>query len=344
MSAIVIALGDPAGIGPEVTFKAIQQLPHHPGIILCLHPKTLDAHHQQAPAMQPWSGTATQNTIYYVTPKNLPDIQHNTPDNADNATIAYQCLLTALHICDTHNIKHLVTAPISKQGFLNAGIPFTGHTTLLQNHFNCPTAAMGFYAKPFSVVLCTIHIPLSKVEAALTPECICNTLDNAQLFAKQSNINKPRIAVAGLNPHASENGQFGTFEADILAPTLATYQKEHPNLPLFGPISPDVVFRQAHNGNYDMVVAMYHDQGLIPLKLLAFDTAVNVTIGLPICRTSPDHGTAYDIAGSNSANPNAMHAAIQYCIHNKKWDVPKWDCHKTPQARPSEKKYRSVGC
>ena len=133
-----------------------------------------------------------------------------------------------------------------------------------------------------------------------------------QLFAKNIQLEQVRIAIAGLNPHASENGQFGTFESSIMKPSLASVAPF--NGTLTGPISPDAVFRQTMNGTYDIVIALYHDQGLIPLKMIAFDSAVNVTIGLPICRTSPDHGTAYDIAGKNIANPDAMIAAINYAI------------------------------
>ena len=144
---------------------------------------------------------------------------------------------------------------------------------------------------------------------------IHNTITNAIHFAKQIGINSPKIGIAGLNPHASENGQFGTFETNILIPAINKYPPS--NAQLIGPISPDVIFRQAHGGSYDIVIALYHDQGLIPLKLLAFDSAVNVTIGLPICRTSPDHGTAYDIAFKNCANPASMGSAIQYCINTQ---------------------------
>ena len=171
---------------------------------------------------------------------------------------------------------------------------------------------MGFYSDQLRVVLATIHVPLSSVEPLLTPDLIRLTVNNAVRFSSDLGISHPKIAIAGLNPHASEYGQFGDFESNVLLPTLQTISFD--DATLIGPISPDVVFRQALDGAFDIVVSMYHDQGLIPLKLLAFDSAVNVTIGLPICRTSPDHGTAYDIAGTNAANPSAMKAAIEYAL------------------------------
>ena len=172
---------------------------------------------------------------------------------------------------------------------------------------------MAFYSEQLSVILATIHIPLMSVETALNSDTIKNTLANAKLFANQLGITNPKIGIAGLNPHASEHGQFGDFESKVLTPTLTKF-KENDDTAIIGPVS-DVIFRQALDGDIDIVVALYHDQGLIPLKLLAFDSAVNVTVGLPICRTSPDHGTAYDIAGKNIANPNSMLAAIKYCIN-----------------------------
>ena len=304
MSAIVISLGDPAGIGPEVTTKAISKIKEHQGIVLV-------GHQQSLKEFKAFESTIQPNQIYAAT----IDTHHqpiNAPDHKINGLIAYESIKKALSICATHNIKNFVTAPISKASFLAAKIPYTGHTSLLKDHFKIQTASMAFYSKELAIVLATIHIPLMDVEKSLTSTIINQSITNAELFATQLGIEKPRIGVAGLNPHASENGQFGTFETNILEPLIKSYQSQDSTI--IGPISPDVIFRQAYDGEFDIVVALYHDQGLIPLKLLAFDTAVNVTVGLPICRTSPDHGTAYDIAGKNIANPNSMLAAIKYCL------------------------------
>ena len=309
MPPICITIGDPAGIGPEVTFKAIKNLNNHPGILIFLHPSMLSDPTYNL-SIQKYNGHIAENEVKYIPIGHGHEIT-NAPNDATNARIAYAALTSAIRVCK-ETPAPLLTAPISKAGFLAANIPYTGHTTLLKDAFNCPNASMAFYSKDLKIILGTIHIPLSNVESALTPEVMNITIQNAQTFAKELGISNPKIAIAGLNPHASEDGQFGTFESNTLKPIIHAFDQSR--IRLNGPISPDVIFRQASEGLHDIVIALYHDQGLIPLKLLAFDSAVNVTIGLPICRTSPDHGTAYDIAKKNIANPNAMVAAIKYAI------------------------------
>tara|TARA_A100001015_G_scaffold251744_1_gene290931 strand:- start:2681 stop:3616 length:936 start_codon:yes stop_codon:yes gene_type:complete len=307
MNPICITIGDIAGIGPEVIIKSLKQRTNHPPIIIFLHESVLNLFLKEL-SMKELNGDVLENNIYFfISGKN----HHASaqPNHPNNANIAFDALNDAISYCKKYK-GSLVTAPISKAGFLAANIPFTGHTTLLKTIFNCPNASMAFYSDKLKILLATIHIPLSKVESKLTSGVVKETLVNAEKFANQINIKKPTIGIAGLNPHASENGQFGTFENQILTPVIKSMKKPQ----FIGPVSPDVIFRQALSKQYDIVVAMYHDQGLIPLKLLSFDSAVNVTIGLPICRTSPDHGTAYDIAGKNKANPNSMIAAIDYAI------------------------------
>lgn len=307
MPPICITLGDPAGIGPEVTFKAIKTTHSHPGIILFMHEQCHPNNHS---TLSEFNGHIAPGEIKKVhVGKSLTPTTH--PNDPINAQIAHEALIEALNYCKINN-SALVTAPISKAGFLAAKLPFTGHTTLLKDYFNAPNASMAFHSKDLNVILSTIHIPLSQVEASLTPALITETIKNAITFGQTLGIKKPRIAIAGLNPHASENGQFGSFENNTLTPIIQSLS--FPNASISGPISPDIIFRQAYDKQWDIVVALYHDQGLIPVKLLAFDSAVNVTIGLPICRTSPDHGTAYDIAGKGIANPNAMASAIKYAI------------------------------
>jgi 4-hydroxythreonine-4-phosphate dehydrogenase len=307
---ICISCGDPAGIGPEVVFKSIKTLPRHDGMVVFLDRQSLETYGSTI-NIQPFQGKVKKNQVYYsLTSSNLLPIM--APNHPVNAKIAYDALMAAIDCCETTHAS-LVTGPISKAGFLAANIPFKGHTPLLMERFKCPNASMGFYSSVFSVVLATVHDPIHVVESKLTPELITNTIKNAVLFSEQLGISNPKIAVSGLNPHAGELGVIGNFEKNILIPTL---QSIRPKLSakIVGPISPDTVFLNAKQGDVDMVVCMYHDQGLIPLKLLAFDSAVNVTLGLPICRTSPDHGTAYDIACTNSANPSAMRCAIEYAL------------------------------
>ena len=303
MKPLLVSLGDPAGIGSEVTQKAIQNIPNHPGIILFGHP-------QSAPSFPRFDGTILPNEI-----KIKPVLEEinwpNRPNDPINARIAYTSIIDALTFSQSNPIQGLVTAPISKEGLYLAGYKQTDHTSILSHFFGNATVRMAFYSEPLKVVLATIHQPLTSVETALTKPHLMETIEKTIEFANQIGIKKPKIGIAGLNPHAGENGQFGQFENKILTPMI---KEANQSGQLFGPISPDIIFKDAHQKKYDIVIAMYHDQGLIPLKLLAFDTAVNVTIGLPLCRTSPDHGTAYDIANQNKANPSSMQAAIAYAL------------------------------
>ena len=305
MKPILISLGDPYGIGPEVTEKAISSLNNHPGIILLGHPDSLTKTYPL------FTNSITKNEIKLI-PILKNEVIEKKYNSAKNGTIAYSSIIEALKFSETYTIKGLVTAPISKNGLKNANISETDHTSILKHYFKKPNAAMGFYSDQLKVILATIHIPFSDIEKTLTEECIETAINNALLFAKKTGINKPRIGIAGLNPHAGENGQFGRFEIDILAPVIKKFINRGHSIS--NPISGDIIFRQGVNQDFDIIIAMYHDQGLIPVKLLAFDSAVNVTIGLPICRTSPDHGTAYDIAHTNKANPNAMVSAIDYVL------------------------------
>lgn len=304
MPPLLISLGDPAGIGPEVVEKALQGMEWHDGCILVGHPDSLT---QPVPH---FNGTLIPNTVQLI-PITDHDPVHR-PNDPINARIAHNSIITALNTMSQYTITGLVTAPISKEGSMRAGLPHFDHTTLLQSYFQCPGAGMAFYSEPLKVMLASIHIPLSDVPDYLSTSIITQSIQNAIRFANQIGIDSPRIGISGLNPHAGENGTIGSFETRVLSPIIESLNHQLPAT-LIGPVSPDVVFRRAVvTGDMDVVVALYHDQGLIPIKLLAFDTAVNVTIGLPICRTSPDHGTAYDIAHKNQADPGAMVAAIRY--------------------------------
>ncbi|MGC6367563.1 MAG: 4-hydroxythreonine-4-phosphate dehydrogenase PdxA [Candidatus Marinamargulisbacteria bacterium] len=301
MPPILITLGDPAGIGPEVTLKAIKECSNHSGIILFGHPES-------APSIPIYNGSISQNETKLSPIEGK--ISTSEKDCPNNASIAYESIQQALIFSQTTRIQGLVTAPISKAGMKAANIKTTDHTSMLKSFFNCPDAGMAFYSPQLKVMLATIHIPLMAVENALTKACIQTSISNSLTFAATLGIKKPRIGIAGLNPHAGEGGQFGSFEQTTLQDVLS--EQSNDEATIIGPISPDIIFRQAVHGAYDIVIALYHDQGLIPLKLLAFDEGVNTTIGLPIHRSSPDHGTAYDIAGKNIANPTAMISAINY--------------------------------
>lgn len=211
-------------------------------------------------------------------------------------------------------IDAMVTAPISKHSWQLAGKKrFPGHTELLAERCKVRRPAMMFVSPRLRVVLATIHVALMDVRNLLTIGCVFHPIDLANDALRQwFGIERPRIAVCGLNPHAGEEGQFGDEEQRIISPAIVMAGEAGINAE--GPFPADTVFLKALAGKYDCVVAMYHDQGLIPVKLLGWQDAVNVTLGLPIIRTSPDHGTAFDIAGRGRADPSSMKAAIRLAI------------------------------
>ena len=211
-------------------------------------------------------------------------------------------------------IDAIVTAPISKTSWQLAGYKqYPGHTELLAKKCKVRNYAMMFVAPQLKVVLATIHEPLFAVRNRFTIGCVFNPIDLADKALREwFGLEHPRIAVAGLNPHAGEGGQFGDEEARVISPAILMATEA--GIDASGPFPADTVFLHAVDGKFDCVVAMYHDQGLVPIKLLAWREAVNVTLGLPIIRTSPDHGTAFDIAGRNRADPGSMSAAINLAI------------------------------
>jgi 4-hydroxythreonine-4-phosphate dehydrogenase len=202
----------------------------------------------------------------------------------------------------------IATAPINKEAWRLAGLPWTGHTDLLAHLTGARDVAMMFYSDTLRVVLATIHIPLAEVPRALTRESLESTIVLSASELPRFGCVAPRLAVAGLNPHAGEHGLFGREEQDVIAPAVARCRAR--GIDVSGPYPADTLFVRAHRGEFDAVIACYHDQGLIPVKLVAFGHAVNVTLGLPIVRTSVDHGTAFDIAGKGVADPESMIAAV----------------------------------
>lgn len=278
MPRILITLGDPAGVGPEVIDLALAsfQIPHGFEIEI------------------------------------LGNRSAGVPGEPDtrSAAAALDALHEAVRQLQNGTADAVVTGPVSKEGLQSLEFPFPGQTEFFANAFGVKDYGMLLTGATLSVGLATIHEPLAKVPMLLTVEGIVRIGMLTSEFLVRRGISHPRIAVAGLNPHASENGAFGDEEARIIAPAIAALNARLPGV-FSGPAVPDAVFRDAVQGQFDAVIAMYHDQGLIPLKLLDFDSAVNVTLGLPKPRTSPDHGTAFSIAGKNLANPSSMIAAIR---------------------------------
>ena len=278
MSRIVITLGDPAGIGPEIIAGALA------------------------------SGQLPGGFEFAV----LGDRDAGVPGRPDarSAAAALAALDQAIVELKHGRAAAVVTGPVSKEGLQAIGFPFPGQTEYFAHAFGVADFGMLLTGPTLTVGLATIHEALANVPALLSPERIVRIGRLTAGFLRRRGIARPRIAVAGLNPHAGENGAFGDEETRIILPAI--HQLNQCEAASFsGPAVPDAIFRDAARGHFDAVLAMYHDQGLIPLKLLDFDSAVNVTLGLPIPRTSPDHGTAFAIAGHNLADPSSMIAAIR---------------------------------
>ena len=282
-----ITCGDPNGIGPEVVKKALKIV-------------TGGARHAvPVPPIHP---------IFFGF-DGMP-ARESGPTAASGAW-SYAALEAATAAALKKDIDVLVTAPISKTAWKLAGITqFTGHTDYLEAKCGAHVR-MGFLSDPLNVVLQTIHTPLLKTIHDINPDSILESLRIIDGFWKQSWHKRPRIAVCGYNPHAGEGGLMGDEEQRLIVPAIEAAKAAGINAD--GPFSPDTIFyRVVHHKTHDVVLAMYHDQGLIPVKTLAFDKAVNVTLGLPFIRTSPDHGTAYDIAGLDLADPGSMVEAIRW--------------------------------
>ena len=271
---VAITCGDPAGIGPEIAQKAASD------------PRVRDV-------CEP---------VVYGPPASARFTPGELSGEAGRA--AYDTLCAAVKDAQSGVVAAVATAPVNKLAFARAGLPWKGHTDLLAHLTGSPRVAMMFWSEPLKVVLATIHIPLASVTSALTRELVDDIIDLSSRELPRFGIAQPRLAVAGLNPHAGEDGLLGHEEAKVLRPAIEAAQKR--GIHINGPFPGDTVFGRAVRGEFDAVIACYHDQGLIPVKLLAFGRAVNVTLGLPIIRTSVDHGTAFDIAGKNVADPASM--------------------------------------
>jgi 4-hydroxythreonine-4-phosphate dehydrogenase len=276
---IGITRGDQAGIGPEVVAAALA------------------------------SGELSSACSYQIIGEQV-DAVLGKPDAA-TARAALDALEQAAQMLKGGQIDAVVTAPVGKEGLHELGFDFPGQTEFFAERLGCDNHAMCLTGKNLTVALVTIHVALADVPGLLRREEIVRVGRLLADFCRQRGIQSPRIAVCGLNPHAGENGAFGSEDVEIVGPAVAELQQAAKGAIFSGPHPPDTIFRPAADGEYDAVLCMYHDQGLIPLKLLDFDTGVNVTLGLAKPRTSPDHGTAYDIAGQGKASASSMIHAIQ---------------------------------
>jgi 4-hydroxythreonine-4-phosphate dehydrogenase len=310
--AILISCGDPAGVGPEVAAKAYAALAREVVMAYVGDPRHLPDNTPTVHITHPDEAAAAMAT-------GLPVLAHPfsgnsaaaVPDPTDAADII-EVIARCVRWVQNGDAAALCTAPINKKVLQDgAGFAYPGHTEYLEALATGDTQAVMMLASDaLRVVPATIHIALEDVPTALTPQLLRSTIEiTAQALRDQFGLPKPRLAVAGLNPHAGEGGKMGRAELDWIAPLLE--QMRGQGYDLSGPLPADTMFHAAARARYDAAVCMYHDQALIPIKTLDFDKGVNVTLGLPFVRTSPDHGTAYDIAGQGIANPTSMIEALK---------------------------------
>ena len=321
LPVIGITMGDPGGIGPEIVVKALSDplLRHEAKFIIF----GMDEHLRYAADMAEidtfWikhqhekisRHYPRQVAVADYDEYSVPFWVHKPSKVAGEASLRF--CRDAIEAAKAGIIDAMVTAPISKQSWKMADSTWPGHTEMLGELCKSRKAMM-FVAGPLKLALATIHEALFEVRHKFTIGCVFEAIDLLNDALKEYfGFENPKIAVAALNPHAGEDGQFGDEEQRVISPTILMAQEVGINC--VGPFPADTMFLRASRGEFDGVVAMYHDQGLIPVKLLAFDTAVNVTIGLPIIRTSPSHGTAFDIAGKGVASESSMKAAIRVAI------------------------------
>lgn len=300
-----ITLGDPAGIGPEIVAAALASAPLE-------WRERLVVYGDRAPLERGARAMGVTLPDVDVRGDGVGDgaVPGHPDERAGAAQVGY--LEAAVSAAKRGELAAIVTAPISKTWARRGGFSFLGHTEMLAARLGASDVVMMFAGPKLKVALTTVHRPLAEVVEDLSTDRVRVVIELvAKSLVRDFGMAEPRIGVVGLNPHAGEDGLLGDEDADIIAPAL---EEPCPPATLFGPLVPDVAFRDALHGRYDALVAMYHDQGLIPVKLVDFEEAVNVTLGLPIVRTSPDHGTAYDIAGTGKARPLSMQCALSLAV------------------------------
>jgi len=310
---IGITLGDPAGIGTEVTLKALAHDSSLPEARIVLFGSRVMIEEEMrslglnlhipsckeiGPLTQPSLSLYEMETPIQSVPRGFP--------SALSGRASFLCFEEAVKRAREGAIQSLVTAPISKHSWNLAGVPYAGHTEYLSQIF--PQAIMAFWSESLKVALFSHHIPLTDAIQRIRRDDLLDFFLRLEQTLSGTKIKTSRFLVAGLNPHAGEEGLLGSEESEVISPAIMEARAK--GMSIQGPYPPDVVFRQALGQPETMVIALYHDQGLIPFKMVAFDEGVNVTLGLPFVRTSPDHGTAFDIAGKGVADPKSMIKAI----------------------------------
>jgi len=321
---VAVTMGDASGIGPEIIVKAFlnPEIQNTVRVVVVGDARIMKSALKFAKGSpleinaikDPSEARFLRGTI------DVLDLANLEPSKVKIGQICSPCgkaaveyLEKAIKLAMNKEVDAIATAPINKEAIRKAGYRFDGHTEILAKRTKTKNYAMMFVSDPFWVMLVTTHLPLSKVSKAINKKKVLQTIKLANEFLYKIRGKKPKIGVAGLNPHAGEGGIFGNEEKKVIKPAVDEARKMGINVK--GPISPDGIFYLANVGLFDIVIAMYHDQGLIPLKLLSFNRSVNVTVGLPIIRTSVDHGTGFDIAGKGWANPTSLVEAIKVAAH-----------------------------
>lgn len=320
---LAVSVGDPSGIGPEIVIAAWQRRESNavPPFYLIADPALIDSRARligadiQIRDVEPSEANGFfQSALPVVALSSRFTDKVGIPDSA-NANGVIEAIDRAVEYCCSGAAAAVVTCPIAKKSLYDAGFRFPGHTEYLAHLAKRLTGnevvpVMMLAGPELRTVPVTIHIPLSQVPKALTTDLILATARiTARDLRDRFDIAKPRLAVSGMNPHAGEGGSMGSEDAEIIAPAIAALRGE--GFDAFGPLPADTMFHPRARANYDVALCMYHDQALIPAKALAFDEAVNVTLGLPFVRTSPDHGTAFDIAGRGIARCDSLIAALK---------------------------------
>lgn len=317
---VAVTIGDPAGIGPEVVLKSLSQIPSFQKKVLVVGGfPILDRYNKKYKlgltlrTADPDNPTPVEGAVAVLNVRTEVDrkkIVGTSSPVCGRAAVEY--LKAAVSLILGGKVRALATAPINKNSIHKAGYSYPGHTEMLADWTGTRRFAMMFASDRLKVVLATIHLPLARVKGTISKELLEEKIFLIHRFFNSLDIKNPRIAVAGVNPHAGEEGIFGDEERKIVVPAIRRMAKK--GIRVSGPFPADTLFVKSRLAEYDVVLAMYHDQGLIPAKLLAFNRLVNVTLGLPFLRTSVDHGTAFDIAGKNRANPSSMISAIRLAL------------------------------
>jgi 4-hydroxythreonine-4-phosphate dehydrogenase len=318
-----ITTGDPAGIGPEVSLKAALDEDFRGQCKMVLFGDANLLRSQAAGMGIPWRFDPVNSELLRSN-ASLPDrgifdvpagaaIVPGRGSLASGASAAAN-IERCFEFCRDGRLSAMVTAPLNKRFFNEAGFHFPGHTEFLAHLAGIDRFAMAFLSDRLKLVLATIHVPLRLAIESITPQVVLEKLEILLREFPRLGLECRRVAVAGLNPHAGEGGLLGKEETERILPALERARALHPEVSIEGPVPADTLFHRAAEGEFDAVLALYHDQGLIPIKLLSFGEAVNVTLGLPFPRTSVDHGTAYEIAGAGRAHPGSMLAAMRWAV------------------------------